>query len=268
MGEVKQTLKPCFMAMSDDPFCSFVDITQAPRASCNCIDSIVLTDYSLGDVLRKFSLLVGLVTACLVSAVQASPLDTGTWYQIARMANGDSGVFDGNGELKSDYSFGSYSSPLQSSDFARPFDTYAGMQILFITGDGATWGSTSYSTLRSLIDARAGDFAPNITFTASINGGAETHTIGNVLSRNGFAEDPWISLQGSHSDGVNNSLIIWGEADFAGPHAALLQAHNGVNVFVSVAAVPEPSTWAMMLLGFAGVGYVTYRRRKVAALAA
>ena len=35
-----------------------------------------------------------------------------------------------------------------------------------------------------------------------------------------------------------------------------------------VAAVPEPSTWAMMLLGFAGVGFMTYRRRKVAALAA
>jgi hypothetical protein len=32
-------------------------------------------------------------------------------------------------------------------------------------------------------------------------------------------------------------------------------------------AVPEPSTWAMMMLGFAGVGYMTYRRRKVAALA-
>jgi PEP-CTERM motif len=35
-----------------------------------------------------------------------------------------------------------------------------------------------------------------------------------------------------------------------------------------VAAVPEPSTWAMMILGFAGVGYMTYRRRKVTALAA
>jgi hypothetical protein len=29
----------------------------------------------------------------------------------------------------------------------------------------------------------------------------------------------------------------------------------------TVTAVPEPSTWAMMILGFAGVGYMTYRRR-------
>ena len=28
-----------------------------------------------------------------------------------------------------------------------------------------------------------------------------------------------------------------------------------------VSAVPEPSTWAMMILGFAGVGFVAYRRR-------
>ena len=29
----------------------------------------------------------------------------------------------------------------------------------------------------------------------------------------------------------------------------------------AVAAVPEPATWAMMLLGFAGVGFMAYRRR-------
>jgi hypothetical protein len=34
-----------------------------------------------------------------------------------------------------------------------------------------------------------------------------------------------------------------------------------------VGAVPEPSTWAMMILGFSGVGYMMYRR-KTAALAA
>jgi hypothetical protein len=35
-----------------------------------------------------------------------------------------------------------------------------------------------------------------------------------------------------------------------------------------VAAVPEPSTWAMMVLGFAGVGFMSYRRRKSKMLAA
>jgi PEP-CTERM motif len=33
---------------------------------------------------------------------------------------------------------------------------------------------------------------------------------------------------------------------------------------INVSAVPEPSTWAMMILGFAGVGFMAYRRRKSA----
>jgi hypothetical protein len=32
-------------------------------------------------------------------------------------------------------------------------------------------------------------------------------------------------------------------------------------VFTLAAAVPEPSTWAMMILGFAGIGFMAYRRR-------
>jgi len=28
----------------------------------------------------------------------------------------------------------------------------------------------------------------------------------------------------------------------------------------AVSAVPEPATWAMMLLGFAGVGFIGYRQ--------
>ncbi|WP_084462277.1 PEPxxWA-CTERM sorting domain-containing protein [Bradyrhizobium sp. WSM1417] len=34
---------------------------------------------------------------------------------------------------------------------------------------------------------------------------------------------------------------------------------------MAITAVPEPTTWAMMLLGFAGVGFVAYRRRSSAA---
>lgn len=32
-----------------------------------------------------------------------------------------------------------------------------------------------------------------------------------------------------------------------------------------IAPVPEPSTWAMLILGFAGVALLTYRRRRIAA---
>jgi uncharacterized protein (TIGR03118 family) len=48
---------------------------------------------------------------------------------------------------------------------------------------------------------------------------------------------------------------------------------DGINgeadgLFGSISTVPEPSTWAMMILGFAGIGAMTYRRRKSAMFAA
>jgi hypothetical protein len=36
----------------------------------------------------------------------------------------------------------------------------------------------------------------------------------------------------------------------------------------AISAVPEPSTWAMMMLGFAGVGFMAYRRKSKPALMA
>jgi hypothetical protein len=52
-----------------------------------------------------------------------------------------------------------------------------------------------------------------------------------------------------------------------GPQAALAPAAY-LTLETSVAAVPEPSTWAMMILGFAGVGFVAYRRKSKPALTA
>jgi hypothetical protein len=42
----------------------------------------------------------------------------------------------------------------------------------------------------------------------------------------------------------------------------------GTDVTFNVSAVPEPSTWAMMILGFAGVGFMAYRRKSKPALLA
>lgn len=36
---------------------------------------------------------------------------------------------------------------------------------------------------------------------------------------------------------------------------------NTGSIVANVSAVPEPSTWAMMILGFVGVGFLAYRRR-------
>jgi hypothetical protein len=37
--------------------------------------------------------------------------------------------------------------------------------------------------------------------------------------------------------------------------------HGDLEVSLRLPAAPEPSTWAMLLIGFAGIGFVSYRRR-------
>jgi PEP-CTERM motif len=40
-----------------------------------------------------------------------------------------------------------------------------------------------------------------------------------------------------------------------------IYADNFGSQTLSISAVPEPSTWAMMILGFMGVGFMAYRRK-------
>jgi hypothetical protein len=47
-----------------------------------------------------------------------------------------------------------------------------------------------------------------------------------------------------------------------------VEAFGTFDVTFNVSAVPEPSTWVMILLGVAGVGFMAHRRRKSAMLAA
>lgn len=203
--------------------------------------------------------LIAMGLALGVSQVaMASPLDMGSWNHIARIADDGGGMFDGNGELFSTYSYGTKtaSSLTQGSDFQTTFDVYDGMQILFITGDDEVWGKTSYADLRAVIDARANDFNPNISFDARVNGVEQTVT-GNVLSRTTQTEDPWIGLVGDHVSAVTNSLIVWGEDNWYSPshnHTTLKNTRGGMNVFVSLEAdnsVPVPApVW--LLGGLAG----------------
>ena len=62
---------------------------------------------------------------------------------------------------------------------------------------------------------------------------------------------------GPVSDSSPFSMTIWAQANLT-PGATLLNRGQGE---VKVAAVPEPATWAMMVLGFFGVGFMAYRRR-------
>ena len=154
------------------------------------------------------------LTEITLDATYPNPLDDGGWELVAHMSN-SGGMFDGNGELMPNYSYGTFvANPVATTpDFERVFPVAAD-KIMFITGDLSIWAIADYGDMRALIDARAGVFSPNLAFETGVSG-VISNTTGNVLSRN-TAEDPWISMDGDHYAGINNQRIIWGENNYAG----------------------------------------------------
>jgi hypothetical protein len=75
-----------------------------------------------------------------------------------------------------------------------------------------------------------------LTTSAGFTGGAVSPFNGSLPSSNSFAS---IGVNSSSTDSIVTSGSI-----------------------TAVAAVPEPSTWAMMILGFAGVSFMAYRRSR------
>ena len=61
------------------------------------------------------------------------------------------------------------------------------------------------------------------------------------------------------ADFVANSAGFMGAIDALGPSGTGEIAGTG-----TISSVPEPSTWAMMMLGFAGLAYAGYRKTKTA----
>jgi PEP-CTERM motif len=57
---------------------------------------------------------------------------------------------------------------------------------------------------------------------------------------------------------IGSLSVVKDQSDFAGNAGSADSSILG-NAF-SVTAVPEPSTWAMMLAGFGGLGFLGYRK--------
>lgn len=96
------------------------------------------------------------------------------------------------------------------------------------------WGTVDGGDTRNLITTSAG----------------QTITGGQVLAMCGAScsdgqTEVWLTISGLRSF---NSLVF---------------SDANANAFeFNVAAVPEPATWAMMIIGFFGVGFMAYRRKR------
>jgi hypothetical protein len=81
-----------------------------------------------------------------------------------------------------------------------------------------------------------------------------------------FESGPW-GAAGTYVFGIYSNGSGGYEADLFGPGGANNYYTVGAPISLTVAAVPEPSTWALMVVGFLGLGGASYfaRRRQTAA---
>jgi len=87
--------------------------------------------------------------------------------------------------------------------------------------------------------------------------------VGNIPQPSGITD---LTFFVAYSQALSTSSFLLGTGNAHAYFVADVAAPNGTGSFNTgvvgaVAAVPEPSTWAMMILGFMGVGFMAYRRR-------
>jgi hypothetical protein len=101
--------------------------------------------------------------------------------------------------------------------------------------------------------------------SGSISGPASVLSITQTLSEQSNTDifvHMYVSavIQGNtvESAGAFLDPIFFIDPTFAGANKYSIETSPGIG---NVSAVPEPSTWAMMILGFAGVGFMAYRQK-------
>jgi PEP-CTERM motif-containing protein len=100
--------------------------------------------------------------------------------------------------------------------------------------------------------------SPNSFFSASVTG-LDTNSIpGNELLRLTFQ-----NALGNLPDTITQVDFLNGSINQGN-----VLSFSVTGTATPVSAVPEPSTWAMLLLGFAGIGFMAYRRKSKTALLA
>ena len=100
------------------------------------------------------------------------------------------------------------------------------------------------------------------TFTAAYSGFNLINATSNSAVGASGSYVPFSTLLAGNPGALINEIDIVFDS-YSAVQSALLNSIsiNGVVYDTPVAAVPEPPTWAMMILGFAGVGFMAYRRR-------
>ena len=116
----------------------------------------------------------------------------------------------------------------------------------------------------------AGSYTIGFYLSGNPDGGQSAKTVDVTLGSAIFTDDPYFTYDTTINSDHN---LLYVQESFTGPVVGGLvtltfagDPNNGaygpvVGDVTVTAAVPESSTWAMMLLGFCGLGFMAYRRK-------
>jgi hypothetical protein len=215
--------------------------------------SAVLAVFALGGVQAANAATVFTSQAAFDAATSAPGVDTFTGFSItgstpspiARSAGAYS--YSAAVTTSSFFGAGTTANPWLSTNNAAASIIFSGFAPT-ISAVGANFFGSDLSGLFA---------AGNIALSLTDSSGVTSFTLLNATTS---------SFVGFVSDGVITSLTV-SSIQPASSGALWPTVDNFTLAQGLTSAVPEPSTWAMMILGFAGVGYMTYRRRRTAAIA-
>jgi len=147
-----------------------------------------------------------------------------------------------------------------------------GPTVNFTSNGGAT--NLNTNTGAATIFTTSGALLNQLTFT--LLSGSFTAAEFNLLSGDPMSFDVTLSALGGgstviHVDNANGSNIFdviagagesYTSASFSTTSPAGFTTFKQLRLVLAPGAVPEPGTWAMMLLGFAGIGVAMRRSRR------
>jgi len=150
-------------------------------------------------------------------------------------------------------------------NFVVDFTSTGGLLSANPSGQATVSGGTGNNPLGQL----SFDLANNATFTravfnidATINGSVDLLVSGININGGTFTQSLSVNANGQNFYTVDSILgQLMTSISLTGAGNTRFTDVAQVRLGGVAPAVPEPSTWAMMILGFAGVGFMAYRRR-------
>jgi hypothetical protein len=211
---------------------------------------------------------------CLLGTFAAAPASA-TVYNAATEFDGKQGGTTGvwtYGQLNPTFSTLTYDSTGNVFGGGGPFNTPligapSGNLIFMHPGNGydvdlrftapVTETVTAYFSPQ-LVDPNGVGYPNGMTAAIYDNGTLEASTVLNHDAK-GYSPNPFSATFAISAGQTVDFLLIPNNGNFS---------YDSTQAVATVSSVPEPATWAMMLLGFCGLGFMAYRRKSKSALMA